>query len=120
MVLIALTLDVRQKISNMLQTELGFQLTKDFSFVGGCWAPYLGLSGVSKIPLGSGKYRSSFQSQNKDFVVATTTKVLNQVVPNIGCRVTAASGLSMTVDFRTELAGQSKSYFANLRLDYPF
>jgi hypothetical protein len=115
-----LNLDVRAKTSNMLRTELGLHTAKTFTFSGGCWAPYLRLSWVTKTPLSSSTYRSSFRGLRGIFPVNTTSKGVNQVAPAIGVKVTNSTGFSLLLDTRAELNGTLKTYFADMRLDYAF
>ena len=115
-----LNLDVRQKTSNMLRTELGVNATHTFSMDGGCWAPYVRLSWVAKTPLSDSTYRSNFRGQGGTFKVNTTSKGVNQIAPGVGVKVTEEGGFSLTVDARAELSGRIKSYFADLRMDYAF
>ena len=115
-----LNLDVRAKTSNMLRTELGLNTTYDFTFVGGCWSPYLRVSWVAKTPLSSSVYRSSFRGQRGTFAVNTTSKGANQVAPAIGVKMTRDSGFSLLLDGRAELNGRMKTYFADMRMDYAF
>jgi hypothetical protein len=43
-----INLDVRKKISNMLKTQIGINLTHNFSYDFGCFAPYIGVSWTAK------------------------------------------------------------------------
>ncbi len=115
-----INLDVRKKVSNMLRTELGLNTAIDFTFVGGCWAPYFRVSWVTKTPLSSSSHRSSFRKKRGTFAVSATSKGVNQIAPGMGIKFTKDNGFSFLLDARAELNGKMKSYFADMRMDYAF
>ena len=115
-----LNLGVNAKISNMLRTELGLNLIHTFTFSGGCWAPYLRVSWVSKLPLSSSTYRAKFYDQGESFYVNTTSQGINQVAPGFGTKFTANNGLSFLFNSRAEVNAKFQNYFLDFRLDYSF
>ena len=115
-----LNLDVREKVSNMLRTELGLQTTHTFTFDRGYWAPYLRLSWVSKIPLSNSTYRSNFRGQSSSCHFNTTSKGVNLIAPEVGVKWTRTSGFSLLLDAHAELSDRIKTYFADFRLEYTF
>lgn len=115
-----INLDVRGKITNMLRTELGLSVKGDYTFDGGCFGPYCRLSWVSKTPLSSSTYRSSFRGQRGTFGVSATSKGINQVAPAVGVKVTRNGGFSLLLDTHAELSGHMKTYFADMRFEYTF
>ena len=90
-----INLDVRKKISNMLKTQIGINLTHNFSYDFGCFAPYTGVSWTAKTPPSSSTYRSNFRGETKTFRVNTTRKGSNQVTPSLGLK------FPMTGDFQS-------------------
>ncbi|NGX51585.1 MAG: hypothetical protein K1060chlam2_01457, partial [Chlamydiae bacterium] len=115
-----INLDVRSKTSNMLRTELAIRGAINVTFDGGCWAPYVRIGWVTKSPLSSSTYRSSFRNQRGTFSVNTTSKGINQIAPEVGVKITKGNGFSLQLDGRAELSGRMQTYFADLRMEYAF
>ena len=115
-----INLDVREKISNMLQTETGMTYIPTFSFDGGCLSPYLGLSYLAKIPLSSSIYRANFINQSGTFTSNTTSKAINFVVPYLGLKAMKDDGFSFLLNAKAELNGYIKDYVVDCRFDYSF
>ena len=115
-----INLDVREKVSNMLQTETGMTYIPTISYDGGCLSPYLGLSYLAKIPLSSSIYRANFINQSGTFTSNTTSKAINFVVPYLGLKVMKDDGFSFLLNAKAELSGYIKDYVVDCRFDYSF
>ena len=115
-----INLDVREKASNMLQTETGLTYIPTFTFDGGCLAPYLGLSYLAKIPLSGSTYRANFINQAGTFTANTTSKAIHFAAPYLGLKIVKDDGLSFLLNGKAELSGYIKNYVIDCRFDYSF
>ena len=115
-----LNLHVRKKISNMFKTKLGVNLSADLDLIDVCFTPYLSLSWVTKIPLSSSRYRSSFECGSNVFTVDTTTHSAHQFSPEAGLKISSPKGISLFVNGSAELSGRLKNYLASMGLDWIF
>jgi len=116
----SLDLDIRDKVSNMLQTELGAYYLQTFTFSARCISPYLGLSWVVKVPLSDGTLLASLRGQGGTFKVDTTSQTLQFVVPKAAVKISTKKCLAFTLETYAELSGSYKSYFLGGRLEQRF
>jgi len=111
-----LDLKVHTKVSNLLRSELGFDLKRLYNYSDGCWAPYIGVSYVRKSPLSSGKIRAGSRYFPGQFTVFTFSKAINQVSPTAGFVSSWGKNGSFSGVYRAEIGQGDTVHAFEMRL----
>ncbi len=111
-----LDLKVHTKVSNLLRSELGFDLKRLYNYRDGCWAPYIGVSYVRKSPLSSGKIRAGGRYFPGHFTVFTFSEAINQIAPTGGFISSWGKNGSFSGNYRAEIGQGDTVHAFEMRL----
>jgi autotransporter-associated beta strand protein len=115
-----LDLNVYDKDSQFLRSQLGIQLSRSMTFSMGCWSPSLWLSYVNIYSFSDINYTSNFVGLPSSFIVHTFPKMWSLFSPGFDFSVNFNSGLILIMKYQAEFNGTYMIQGGNLRFEWSF
>jgi fibronectin-binding autotransporter adhesin len=115
-----LDLNVYDKDSKFLRSQVGVQLSRSMTFSKGCWSPSLWLSYINIYSFSDINYTSNFVGLPSSFIVHTFPKMWSLFSPGFDFSVNFNSGLILIMKYQAEFNGTYMIQGGNLRFEWSF
>lgn len=115
-----LDLNVYDKDSKFLRSQVGVQLSRSMTFSMGCWSPSLWLSYINIYSFSDINYTSNFVGLPSSFIVHTFPKMWSLFSPGFDFSVNFNSGLILIMKYQAEFNGTYMIQGGNLRFEWSF
>jgi len=116
----SLDLNVSNKRSNMLRSELGLSLSKNFRMCDYCIIPNIWLSCVSEAYLNNKHYEASLVNQPGEFRARSWNKAITLASPGAEVGFLFDNNAALTVTYSAELNSTTATQKGRLRFEYNF